>query len=84
MKRVFPILVGEVAMSQLTSGSSCECGGKRKKEYCKEKTNSEQVILYIISWTDSSILHVCIAVAAPYYLFLKVLHMVPVTQQSTI
>ena len=46
VKRVFPVLVGEVAMSQLTSGSSCECGGKRKKECCKEKTklNSEQII----------------------------------------
>ena len=49
MKEIFPVLVGEVAMSQLTSGNSvvgegstCECGGKRKKECCKEKA-SEQV-----------------------------------------
>ena len=50
VKRVFPVLVGEVAMSQLTSvasgavgegTSSCECGGKRKKECCKEKTNEQ-------------------------------------------
>ena len=43
MKNVFPVLLGEVAMSELTSASSavsegnnCECGGKRKKGCCKE------------------------------------------------
>ena len=51
VKNVFPVLLGEVAMSQLTSAasseeSSCECGGKRKKECCKEKT-SEQVATYL-------------------------------------
>jgi hypothetical protein len=53
MKSVFPVLVGEVAMSQLTSASAsgavgvasnCECGGKRKKECCKEKTNKQVAI----------------------------------------
>ena len=46
---MFPVLAGEVTLSQLTSASSavgressCECGGKRKKECCKEKV-SEQV-----------------------------------------
>ena len=49
VKEVFPVLLEEMAMSQLTSassamgdGSSCECGRKRKKECCKEKA-SEQV-----------------------------------------
>ena len=48
VKNVFPILAGEVALSQPTSASSavggessCECGGKRKKEYCKEKANEQ-------------------------------------------
>lgn len=49
VKNVFPVLLGEVAMmNQLTSassavgeGNSCECGGKRKKECCKEKANKQ-------------------------------------------
>ena len=59
MKSVFPVLVGEVAMSQLTSaigaegeGSSCECGGKRKKECCKEKA-SERVHAHVRYMYDS-------------------------------
>ena len=48
VKKVFPVLVGEVAMIQLTlassvmgKDSSCECGGKRKKECCKEKASQQ-------------------------------------------
>jgi hypothetical protein len=48
VKSVFPVLLGEVAMNQLTlassvvsEGGSCDCGGKRKKECCKKKTNEQ-------------------------------------------
>ena len=62
VKNVLPVLLGEVAMSELTSassavgeGNSCECGGKRKKECCKEKSN-EQVNL-----SDHRVVYYCIA-----------------------
>ena len=55
VKSVFPVLLGEVAMNQLTSSSgstsredSCECGGKRKKDCSKEKleASNEQVLMF--------------------------------------
>lgn len=57
VKAVFPVLLGEVALAQLTSTSnsstgreigSCECGEKRREDCCKEKAeaSSEQVHMW--------------------------------------
>ncbi len=60
VKVVFPVLLGEVAMTHLATsshssekGGSCECGGMKKDKCCKEKSksSSDQVhnmrVLYI-------------------------------------
>ena len=59
MKVVFPVLLGEVSLAQLTSSSSSsgsrevgsyDCGDKRKEEDCcgtKAEVSSEQVYVHV-------------------------------------